>query len=140
MELNWTIVSVLPGNYPLSATMEMRWIRYSDALLCPAIVGNPENGGGGHTLYLEIVSFNYSDRERDFFKEVFDYWVSLPGTKRPLPHWGKMWAFNEPKAVPYLQEQLGGRMEQFKKVRAGLGVDPDNMFTNAILRELFTIK
>lgn len=131
---------LIAGEYPLSATMEMRWIRYSDALLCPAVIGNPENGGGGHTFYIEIVSFNYTDKEVEFFKEVFDYWVSLPGVKKPpLPHWGKMWAFYESKAVPYLQQQWGERMEKFKQIRARLGVDPDNVFTNEKLRELFQI-
>lgn len=129
------------GEYPLSATLEMRWIAYSDALLCPAVIGNPENGGGGHTFYIEIVSFNYGEKEMSFFKEVFDYWGSLqlPGVRRPLPHWGKMWAFNGDKATTYLQEQWGERMERFKQIRGRLGVDPDNVFTNEKLQELFKL-
>ena len=117
----------------------MRWIAHSDALLCPAVVGNPENGGGGHTFYLEIVSFNYTEKEMSFFKEVFDYWTSLPGSKKPLPHWGKMWAFNGDKAVKFLQQEWGERIDKFKEIRDRLELDPDNVFTNEKLRELFKL-
>ena len=30
---------LLSGEYPLTTTMEMRWIGYSDTLLCPALLG-----------------------------------------------------------------------------------------------------
>ena len=74
------------GKYPLTTTMEMRWISHSDTLLAPAIIGKPN----GYTFYLEILSFEETDNAIEFFLEVAEFWETLECDRvKPLPHWGK---------------------------------------------------
>ena len=78
---------------------------------------------------------------RQFFTEVAKKWMSLPGAK-PLPHWGKMWPEGSvPSRKEYIQEGYGkDTIDKFKKVRADLKVDPNNMFTNKYLCDIFDLK
>ena len=121
--------------------MEMRWIAHSDTLLAPARVSKP-NGANkqGHTLYLEVLSFEDSEYAIPFFKEVAEYWKTLEceGVK-PVPHWGKQWRFI-PNINEYFRECFGENMKKFKEVRANLKVDENNMFTNGRLRDIFELK
>ena len=123
------------GKYPLTTTMEMRWISHSDTLLAPAIVGKPK----GYTFYLEILSFEQTDNALEFFVEVAKVWKSLEydGVK-PLPHWGKQWSLI-PGINQYLREGYGENMEKFKKVRENMDVDPQNVFTNGTLQDIFEL-
>ena len=128
---------ILSGEYPLTTTVEMRWIGYSDTLLCPAVLGNPKNGGSGHTFYLEILSFEDSPTALNFFQDVFEYWKGLTKIK-PLPHWGKMWSFLK-GGDEYVREQYADRIKKFNKIKGECGVDPNNMFTNEKLRYIFNL-
>ena len=124
------------GEYPLSTTVEMRWISHSDTLLAPAIVGQPD----GYTFYLEILSFKDTAEAIDFFKKVATKWMSIRcGGVMPLPHWGKMWGMI-PGINEYLREGYGENMEKFKKVRDQLKVDETNMFTNGRLVDIFRLQ
>ena len=115
--------------------MEMRWISHTDTLLAPAIVGKPK----GYTLYLEILSFEDTDDAKAFLTEVAKYWMTLEcdGVK-PLPHWGKMWSFI-PGINQYIREGYGENIEKFKEARKNAKVDPDNMFTNGRLIDIFQL-
>lgn len=123
------------GRYPLSTTMEMRWISHSETLLAPAIVGKPE----GYTFYLEILSYEDTDKALIFFKEVAAYWMTIEsGGVKPLPHWGKQWSFI-PGMNTYLREGYGDKIEMFKNIRDHLKVDEENMFTNGVLMDIFNL-
>ena len=116
--------------------MEMRWISHSDTLLAPAIVGKPN----GYTFYLEILSFEDTVDALNFFNEVAKFQMTLEceGVK-PLPHWGKMWSFI-PGMNQYLREGYGPNMTKFKSIREKIKVDPDNMFTNGTLVDIFELQ
>lgn len=80
------------GKFPMNVVMEMRWMKYSDAYLCPAIAGNPAVGGSGHTVYLEVLSYTNTTGWEQFANRVANEWKKIPGAR---PHWAKEWEYLE---------------------------------------------
>ena len=78
------------GRFPLNVAMEMRWMKYSDAYLCPAVVGNPSEGGSGHTVYLEVLSFTNTPGWKEFANRVAQEFMKIEGTRF---HWAKEWDY-----------------------------------------------
>ena len=78
------------GRFPLNITMEMRWMKYSEAYLCPAIVGNPSEGGSGHTFYIEILSYAHTPHWEEFANKVAQELMKIEGVQF---HWAKEWEY-----------------------------------------------
>ena len=91
------------GKFPLNLAMEMRWMKYSDAYLCPAIVGNPREGGSGHTVYLEILSYSHTTGWEEFASRVGSELMKIPGLRF---HWAKEWDYVKDFDV-YIQKVKG---------------------------------
>ncbi|MFN8541272.1 MAG: D-arabinono-1,4-lactone oxidase, partial [Thermomicrobiales bacterium] len=115
------------GLYPFNMTINARFIGTSDCLLAPA-------SGPGQTCYIEILSSSPTPHWQEFTSEIAHAWMELPGAR---PHWAKEWEYI-PGIVPFLGRAYGAQLEQFLWVREELGVDPQRMFSNALLdRVLF---
>lgn len=115
------------GQYPLNSTLGFRFIRNSDALLSSC-------RGNTRTCMVEIFSYHRTEQFSAFAGELSAAWMrELPNAR---PHWAKAFQFM-PKAVPMLKEAFGPQLQEFLDVRRTLGVDPDNLFVNDTLGELF---
>jgi hypothetical protein len=114
------------GHYPLNVTLNARFISNSDCLLSPA-------HGPGHTCYLEILGAGAPALWQRFSSEVARDWLSLP---QALPHWAKQYR-HIPGILAHIKDTLGPNIARFKRVKAELGVDPEGVFMNDALRELF---
>lgn len=115
------------GLYPFNMTINARFIGTSDCLLAPA-------SGPGQTCYIEILSSSPTPHWQEFTSEIAHAWMQLPGAR---PHWAKEWEYI-PGIVPFLGRAYGAQLAQFLRVRDELGVDPQRMFSNALLdRVLF---
>lgn len=68
----------------------LKWhFLFSDALLCPASIGNPAYNGSRHVLYVEVISVVRTDEWEQFCQEVALEWMKLDG----VPHLAKQWDF-----------------------------------------------
>ncbi|KAJ8311429.1 hypothetical protein KUTeg_010784 [Tegillarca granosa] len=121
--------------YPLNVVLEMRWMAYSDAYMCPAVIGNPKNGGSGHVVYLEILSVIGTEGWEDFCKEIGTEWMKYGG----VPHLAKQWSFL-PGIDAHIRQMFGSNMVQFLKELKASKADPDGIFQNDRLQELFYSK
>ena len=88
------------GRFPLNITMEMRWMKHSEAYLCPAVVGSPTEGGSGHTFYIEILSYSHTPHWEEFANKVFLELLKIKGVQF---HWAKEWEYVDGIAK-YIQE------------------------------------
>ncbi|MEM7367541.1 MAG: FAD-binding protein [Bacteroidota bacterium] len=114
------------GKFPMNMSMNLRFIAQSDCLLSPA-------QGPGHTCYIEILG--NSDRElwKSFSAEVALEWLKLPGAK---PHWGKEFQ-HVPGIISYLKDVSKEQVSTFTSIKKNLGMDPDGIFMNPLLNQLF---
>jgi FAD binding domain-containing protein/D-arabinono-1,4-lactone oxidase len=118
------------GRYPLNVTLGFRFIKNSDATLSPA-------RGNRYTCMVEIFSYYRTDLFETFAGELATAWMTeLP---RARPHFAKGFQFMK-AAIPRMREAFGEQLQGFMDVRAELGVDPGNLFSNTILDELFGIR
>jgi len=106
--------------------MNVRCINNSDCWLSPAF-------GPGHTCYIEILSRTDQAKWQQFSGEVACEWLKL---RHALPHWAKEYR-HIPGVLDQIKTEMGGNIERFKQIKAALGVDPDQMFMNAAMSELF---
>src|SRR6185369_11133434 len=112
--------------YPLNVVMNVRFINHSNCWLSPAY-------GEGHTCYIEILS---RTKPRDWYRfsgQVAKDWLTLP---QAMPHWAKEWQ-HIPNIMEHMQNKLGENIRHFNQIKNQLQVDPDNMFINDTLREIF---
>ncbi|MFV9506503.1 MAG: FAD-binding protein, partial [Oscillochloridaceae bacterium umkhey_bin13] len=114
------------GQYPLNVTLNARFIHNSDCLLSPAY-------GPGHTCYIEILGAGDPALWQRFSGEVACDWLQLP---QALPHWAKQYR-HIPGILEHMRAGLGSNIARFNQIKAELGVDPEGMFLNDGLRELF---
>lgn len=110
------------GLYPFTMTLNARFINASDCLLSPA-------SGAGHTCYIEILSSSPTPHWQQFASAIALRWMQLPGAR---PHWAKEWEFI-PGIEAFIGQAYGDQLQQFLAVRDALGVDPERMFSNALL-------
>jgi hypothetical protein len=115
------------GQYPLNVTLNARFIDTSDCLLSPAY-------GPGHTCYIEILGAGDPALWQQFSGEVALDWLTLP---QAMPHWAKQYR-HIPGILEHMRAGLGTNIARFNRVKAELGIDPQGMFLNDTLRELFT--
>jgi hypothetical protein len=114
------------GQYPLNVTLNARFIHNSDCMLSPAY-------GPGHTCYIEILGAGEPALWQRFSGEVALEWMTLP---QAMPHWAKQYR-HIPGILEHIKGKLGPNIARFNRVKTELGVDPEGMFLNDTLRELF---
>ena len=112
--------------YPLNVVMNVRFINNSNCWLSPAF-------GEGHTCYIEILSRAKPADWKRFSGQVAQDWLTLPQAR---PHWAKEFQ-HIPDIIPYLKNSYGENIARFNQIKDQLQVDPDNMFMNPTLREIF---
>ena len=114
--------------FPLSMCMEMRVIKKSTSLLCPASLGNED-----YIAYIEVLSTAGTLGYEPFFTDIAKKWMKQGG----VPHWNKQWSFlNNDGIVKYLQKKYGTNLDTFKLVRKQLKVDPKNLFLNSTMAQV----
>jgi hypothetical protein len=116
------------GEYPLNLLLEMRVIRNSRVLLSPAF--GPDDQ---HHCYFELVSFDGTPGCDEFFDEVAQAWMAMPGLDA-RPHWGKYF-YDIPGIVPHIRRVWGENLRTFSTIRDKL--DPGRMFLNPALEKIF---
>ena len=107
-------------------------MKKSDALLCPASLGDEE-----HIAYIEVLSTVGTPGYEEFFGDVGKKWIDLGG----VPHWHKQWELlNRPdfNIYHYLRRKYGKNMETFMKVHRQLNLDPDLIFMNKMMGKVFS--
>jgi hypothetical protein len=126
MAFDLTRAYAAQGQYPFNVTLNVRFIHNSQCWLSPAF-------GEGHTCFIEVLSRSrQADWER-FSGELAAQWLSLD---RAFPHWAKEYR-HIPGVVDHLRRKMGPNLERFNRVKAQANVDPDQMFMNPTLREIF---
>ena len=113
------------GRYPMNVTLNVRFIHDSGCLLSPA-------SGDGHTCYVEILARTRQRDWHEFSAEVASAWLTLP---RARPHWAKEHR-HLPGIVEHVRAAYGAELDEFRRVRSELGVDPDDTFVNEAVGEL----
>ncbi|MBE2195919.1 MAG: FAD-binding protein [Anaerolinea sp.] len=113
-------------HHPFNVTMNVRFIDHSQCLLSPAY-------GEGHTCYIEILSRTYQKDWFTFSGEIGAEWLKLPQAR---PHWAKEYR-HIPGVTEHLKRTFGENITRFNKVKQALGLDPDNLFVNDLLGEVF---
>lgn len=117
------------GKYPLNSTLGFRFIKNSDALLSSC-------RGNTYTCMAEIFSYHKTDLFDVFAGELVEAWMkALPKGRL---HWAKAFQY-VPGGPPAIRAAFGSQFSDFLKVREQIGVDPDNLFVNRELSELFEL-
>ena len=125
------------AHYPLSATMDVRLIKKSDCLLCPAarLPGDTST----HTAFVEILSIVGTNEYEKFFQEVGEEWIRLGG----VPHWSKQWTFLKPPKdakqttiFEYIQDRYGENLTKFQETLKWCDVTSDGLFVNSTMKQL----
>jgi len=114
------------GEYPLNVVMNVRFINNSNCWLSPAF-------GEGHTCYIEILSRTKPANWKRFSGQVAQDWLTLPQAR---PHWAKEFQ-HIPDIIPTIKNSYGENIVRFNQIKDQLQVDPDNMFVNPTLQEIF---
>ena len=122
-------------SFPLTLAMEMRVIKGSDTLLCPASITEP---GKDHVAYIEVLSMSGTPGYEQFFTDVAEAWLELGGT----PHWQKQWTFLKDASkkfniFEYVRGKYGQNIPTFMTVRQQLQLDPKNLFMNETMSQVF---
>ncbi len=112
--------------YPMNVVMNVRFIHNSNCWLSPAF-------GEGHTCYIEILSRAKPALWKRFSGQVAQDWLTLPQAR---PHWAKEFQ-HIPDIIPHIRKSYGENIARFHQIRDQQQVDPDNMFMNPTLREIF---
>ncbi len=116
------------GEYPLNVDSCLRFIKNSNCLLHPAY-NNTRTG------MIEVYA-NYKTKSFPKYSgEVAKAWLDeLPNAKL---HWAKAFQFveNAPKVMKSLYKE---QINLFLKIKEETGVDPNNIFVNDYLSEIFS--
>ncbi|XP_028399849.1 uncharacterized protein LOC114523184 [Dendronephthya gigantea] len=80
--------------FPLSVAMEMRWMAYSNCLICPANGVHSNTEENKQTLYLEVLGLAGQQNWDDYTNDVAAEWMDLQiNGMSSLPHWAKQWSY-----------------------------------------------
>lgn len=121
-------------HFPLTMVMEMRVMKKSDTLLCPASITNSDSEE--HIAYIEILSVSGTPGYEQYFTDVALAWKKLGG----IPHWQKQWTFLQDKDTDifgYINNKYGANLSTFMNVRQQLKLDPKNLFMNGTMEKVF---
>lgn len=117
------------GKYPFNGVLGFRFINNSAATLSPA-------RGNTYTALIEISSFFKSDLFQMFSGELMEtLMVELPKAR---VHWAKGFQFM-PHPKEMIQSASSSQIKEFLAIRNERKVDPDNIFVNDYLADLFNI-
>lgn len=115
------------GIYPANLAMNTRLFGKSTALL-HCLPGEDNET----TCNIQITSFANRHWE-DFKDRLMERWLAIPGSR---PHWAKLY-----QGLPGIGDKLravyGENLATFLRMREEEGVDPDKVFVNAFLEDLF---
>lgn len=116
------------GQYPISITVHLRFIKNSTALLSPAWQSNPAD----HTCYIEFISYTEQlPQYTTFAQTVIPQWEALGG----LPHWAKIFQIvTGAYANSHQKLDARGTLQPFLDLRSQ--ADPKNMFVNDFVERL----
>lgn len=115
------------GKYPLNVDACFRFMQGSRCILSPAY-------GNARTGMVEIYAYYKTGEFPSFAGEVASAWMdALPKAR---PHWAKGFQFME-NAPAIMKRAYGGQIAEFMELRGQSGVDPENMFVNGYLSEIF---
>ncbi|XP_028399847.1 uncharacterized protein LOC114523183 [Dendronephthya gigantea] len=120
--------------FPLSVAMEMRWMAYSDCLICPANGVHKNNGRlDKKTLYLEVLGLAGTQNWEDYTNDVAAKWMDLKiNGMSPLPHWAKQWSY-----VKGIDEHIQtGYGENLTKFRDQVPEPERLLFSNEMLNRV----
>ena len=123
-------------HFPLTLAMEMRVMKKSDTLLCPASIAE---GGEPYIAYIEVLSVSGTPGYEQYFTDVALAWKKLGG----IPHWQKQWTFlkdkdpEDPDIFGYIRKKYGENIKTFMNVRQQLNLDPKNLFMNRTMAQVF---
>ena len=127
------ILSTEFASYPLSTTLDIRIIKKSDCLLCPAVKRDVDQST--HTAFVEILSFAGTQSYKEFFHEIGEKWIKLGG----IPHWCKQWTFLEDvKVFEHIHKYYGDNISKFRDLLQALNGD-DRMFVNQTMRKVLQL-
>jgi hypothetical protein len=124
--LDMTRVYAARGDYPFNVTMNVRFIHQSACWLSPAF-------GPGHTCYVEILSAQHTRGWERFSGEVAQQWFQLPQAR---VHWAKEFR-HIPGVIEHIRRESGPQIARFNAIKERLHVDPDHLFVNDALGEVF---
>ena len=65
MSIGWFFILPRFKSFPLTAALDLRLIKKSSCLLCPAV--RREGDNSTHTAYIEILSFVGTENYKQFF-------------------------------------------------------------------------
>ncbi|MFT6915363.1 MAG: FAD/FMN-containing dehydrogenase [Motiliproteus sp.] len=117
------------GRYPFNGVLGFRFIESSAAILSPA-------RGNKYTALIEISSYYKTDLFEEFSGRLVQILMDeLPNARA---HWAKGFQFM-PQAKEYIRKSYEKQIEEFLLARKSSGVDPDNLFVNDYLADLFEI-
>ena len=120
--------------------MDMRIIKRSDTLLCPASKLSSKSTessrplDGTHTAFIEILSFAGTENYKAFFKKIGKKWMELGG----VPNWGKQWTFLEEDCYSifnHIRNHYGENLQRFKEIMHVLNGN-STLFTNSTMQKI----
>ena len=124
-----------PNPFPLSLCMEMRVMKKSDTLMCPASITC--NSDEKHIAYIEVLSTATTPGYLPYFSIIGHLWKFLEG----IPHWQKQFKvltdYDDPFVLPmvkYLQEKYKANLKRFNAVQKE--IDPSQIFMNKTMKEI----
>ena len=123
--------SGIGSTYPLSTTLDIRVIKKSEALLCPATPGKGDTST--HTAFVEILSFAGNQAYENFFHKIGERWVAMGS----VPHWCKQWTFLEDVGVfEQIHSHYEDNLTKFRKVLDDIGDPTTMMFINETMQKV----
>lgn len=112
---------------PMDVSVHVRFAAQSTSLLSPA-------KGQGHSCFLEIRSHSHQNLWEQFSGEIALECLKIEGAR---PGWGKQFQ-HIPGIVSHIKDNYQTEIQTFNHIKKDLGMDPDGIFTNTMLKQLFT--
>lgn len=117
--------------YPLNVSLEMRFMTYSDAYLGTGNIANPEYGGSGHVVCIEVLSLKGTKNWAEFSTSVGQEWMKLGG----VPHLAKQYD-HLPTIFDHIRKKMEPQIAAFKKQLENSKMDPTGIYLNKGMRKL----
>ena len=124
--------------FPLTLCMELRVIKKSESLLCPA---SNTMWSEEHVVYIEVLSTPDTPGYQEYFRAIAKKWMDLGG----IPHWQKQWAFlgddhrfSDNKSLrifEHIKKNFEKNLKAFDAIRKKY--DSDCLFMNKTMARIF---